>query len=117
MPTALTPKEEFELKRSYKDAAEKVAALPNRLKDEFQQADAERREPFDITPLTGIPPALVVYAIDKISGDVNPELSYIMGVQRRSCSMLIKEKEVFLLSSQLKMILDAAGVGGGDAKV
>jgi len=116
MPTELTPKEEFELKRAYNDAAEKVAALPNRLKDEFQQAEAENREPFDVTPLTEIPAKLVVYAIDKISGDVAPELAYILGVQRKSCAQHVKAK-VTLLSEQLKMILDAAGLGGGNAKV
>ncbi len=113
----LTLKEEFELTRAYKDAAAKVAALPNRLKDEFQQAEAENREPFEIQPLTEIPGKLVVYAIDKIKGDVSPELAYIIGVQRRSCSTHFKSK-VLLLSEQLKMILDAAGLDvKEDAKV
>jgi hypothetical protein len=107
---SLNPRDEFDLKRAYKDAAEKVAALPDRLKDEFQQAEAENREPLPVEPMTEIPGRLVVYAIDRISGDVPNELSEIIGVQRRSCAQHAKSK-VILLSVQLKMILDAAGLG------
>lgn len=106
----LSPRDEFDLKRAYKDAAEKVAALPDRLKDEFQQAEAENREPLPIEPLTEIPGRLVVFAIDRISGEVPKELADVMGVQRKSCAAHAKSK-VILLSDQLKMILDAAGLG------
>lgn len=111
----LTPRDEFDLQRAYKDASEKVAALPNRLRDEYQQAEADNREPFDIEPLTEIPGRLVVYAIDQIKGSVPSELTEIMGVQRRSCAQHAKAK-VLLLSAQLKMILDAAGLGEKSAK-
>ena len=105
----LTPRDVFDLAKAYKDAAEKVAALPDRLKDEFQQAEAEQREPVPVQPLTEIPGRLVVYAIDKIEGEQSKELSEIMGVQRRSCALHSNSK-VILHSDQLKAILDAAGL-------
>lgn len=109
----LTPRDEFDLKRAYADAAQKVAALPDRLKDEFQQAEAESREPLPIQPHTEIPGRLVVYAIDQIKGEPSKELSEIIGVQRRSCALHAKSN-VILCSDQLKMILDAAGLGKSD---
>ena len=105
----LTQRDEFDLSRAYKDAAAKVADLPNRLKDEFQQAEADDREPIEIRPMTEIPGRLVVYAIDQIKGEPSKELAEIMGVQRRSCAAHAKAK-VILYSDQLKMVLDAAGL-------
>jgi len=104
----LTPRDEFDLRRAYADCAAKVAALDGRIRDELKQAEAEDREPIPIQPLTEIPGRLVVYAIDQIGGDVPPELSEIIKVQRRSCALHAKSK-VVLHSDQLKMILDAAG--------
>lgn len=112
----LTPQDEFELKLAVKDAADKVAALPGRLKDEFQQAEAEQRDPVPVQPLTEIPGRLVVYAIDQIKGEVSEELAEVMGVQRRSCAQHAKSK-VVLHSDQLKMIFDAAGIGKANAPV
>ena len=105
----LTQRDEFDLQRAYRDAAAKVEALPGRLKDEFQQAEAEQRDPIPVQPHTEIPGRLVVYAIDQIKGEQTKELSEIMGVQRRSCALHSNSK-VILLSDQLKAILDAAGL-------
>ncbi len=111
----LDAKEEFQLQRAYRDAAEKVAAIPGRLKAEFALAEAEKREPFDILPLTEIPANLVVHAIENIKGEVPNELSEAIGVQRRSCR-LHSGTNVLLLSVQLKAILDAAGLGKATAE-
>lgn len=112
----LTQRQQFDLARASKDAAAKCEALADRIKDEFQQADAENREPIPIEPLTEIRANLVLHAINQIKGDVSPELSSIIGDQRKSCGKLGTLK-VLLLSEQLKMILDAAGIGGKDAPV
>lgn len=106
----LSEQEKSDIARAYKDAADKAASLPARLKDEAQQAEAENREPYPVQPLTGVAANLVVKAIEEIKGDVSADLSEIIGVQRRSCGKLGKVK-VYLLSEQLKDILDAAGFG------
>ena len=105
----LNQREQFEVRRAYKDASAKVEALPARLDAEFKLAEEEKREPFPIEPLTEIPANLVVAAIEQIKGDVPSELSSIMAGQRLACSKLGKLK-VLLLSEQLKAILDAAGI-------
>jgi hypothetical protein len=103
------------LKRSHADAAAKVAALPNRIRDEEQQAEAENREPGIIEPLTGISAGLLLKAIEEIE-DAPADLSEIIGVQRRACRDL-GNRQVYLLSEQLLAILTAAGIGGVNEKV
>ena len=97
------------LSRALKDAKEKTDALRNRLKDEFQQADAENREPFPLTPLTGLRADLVLWACDAAAGKANADLAAVIGVQRRACESL-GDAEVFLLSGQVFSLLTAAGV-------
>ena len=114
MDTKLTDPEKRELQRAYKDAAAKAAALPDRIKAEDELADLEHREPFPIQPLTEIRACLVVKAIEAIQGTPAPEVCDIIGVYRRSCGKAGNAK-VLLLSEQLKLLLDTAGIGG-DAK-
>lgn len=94
---------------AYRDAAKKVADLPGRIKDEDQQAEAEKREPYPIQPLTAVSAELVVKAIEAIK-DVPQELGEIVRVQRQSCSKL-GNATVYLLSEQLAPLLTAAGIG------
>lgn len=112
----LTEAERRELQRAYKDAASKVAALPERIKDEEQQAEAEHREPLPIEPLTAISAPLVVKAIATITDNASNELADIIGVQRRTCAKVGKT-QVYLLSEQVKLLLEAAGIRGADAEV
>jgi hypothetical protein len=107
---SFTETERRDVLRAYKDAADKAGELPARLKDEDQQAEADGREPLPIQPLTGSPAPLVLKAIATISGDVSNELADILGVQRRSCAK-VGNARVYLLSEQLKLILEAAGLG------
>lgn len=114
-PPKLSQMEEHELKRAHKDASAKAAALPDRITAELQLADEEGRKPIPIQPLTPIPANLVVAAIDRIK-EPTGELGDICRDQRRACAKLGK-REVAILSQHLKMILDAAGIGGGNAEV
>jgi kynureninase len=114
MADKLTDAEKRELQRAYKDASAKLAALPDRIRDEDQQAEVDRRDPVTIEPLTEIKAPLVVKAIATINDNVSPELADIIGAQRRSCSVVGNVK-VCLYSEQLKLILEAAGIS--DAQV
>lgn len=114
---ALSDLEKLELQRAYKDASKKVAELPQRLKDEFQQAEAEEREPVQLQPLTSIRAVLLVKAMEGIEGDVPKDVAEILGGQRRACKRLAADKkcEVILHSDQLLLLLDAAGLGVASA--
>jgi hypothetical protein len=110
-----TDKEKFEITRAYRDASRKCGELKARQKDEFQQAEAENREPIEITPLTEIRANLLFAVIQSIK-EVPTEISEVVGVQRRASESL-GESQLYLLSNQLLAILLAAGFGGPDAQV
>lgn len=97
------------LARSLKHAKANAAMLKERLRDEFDQADAEKREPFPITPLTGIRADLVKWACDAGAAKADSRLSAVIGVQRNSCKSL-GDVEVFLLSEDVVALLTAAGI-------
>lgn len=101
-------RDDFEYQRALRDCAEKLAALPGRLKAEFDAALEERREPFNIEPITLIRADLVCRAIEAIK-DPTGDLKEICKVQARSCKSQGKAK-VGLLSEQLAAILAAAGI-------
>ena len=112
----MTETEKAELRRAYKDAAIKLAALPARLRDEEQQAEADGREPIPIQPLTTIAADLLVKAMQGIAGDMPSDLAEIVGAQSRACGALGTAR-VCLLSEHVKRILDAAGLGEANAQV
>ena len=111
----LTDLEKLELGRVYKDAKVKTDSLPARLKDEYQQAEVENRQPYAVEPLTSIKASLLMKAIGEITTEPPKDCAEWIGVQRKACSKL-GDAMVALRSEQLKAILDAAGVGA-DAKV
>lgn len=108
----------LEFKRIYKDAKRKADALAGRLRAEYELAESEKRKPFPITPLTEIPAALVVKAIDQIEGEPPHDIQEVVRDQRRNCARLSvgdsadAQITVALLSVQLAAILEAAGLGG-----
>lgn len=113
----LTDRERLEIERAYKDAAAKVASLPARLRDEEQQAEADKRECVPVQPLTRIAARHVVKATERINGDVPADVAEIVDSQKRACSQIADwpgTHHVFLLSEHLKLILDAAGFGPKD---
>lgn len=103
----MTEKDKLDLQYIYRDAAAKCAALPARLKDEYQQAEVERREPFPIEPLATIPASLLVTAIDAIKDP--GELASIAGSQRAACATLGNRK-VHVLAADVKTLLEASGL-------
>lgn len=107
--------DQLDLERAYKDASTKVAALPDRLRDEYQQADAEGRKPIPIQPLTPIRADLVIAILGNIQGDPPKDLEHVITAQKRSCALHGKN-EVALSSEQLKALMDAANVGQPSAK-
>jgi hypothetical protein len=111
----LNDQDKFEIARAVKEAAIKCNAMPGRLKDEFQQAEAEGREPLPITPLTELRADLVIAAIEAIK-EVPADIKEIVGVQRKACKDL-GDAKVYLLSSQLLAILNAAGFGESNAPI
>lgn len=113
----MTEQDQRELERAYKDAAAKVAALPARVLDEEQQAEADNRECVPIQPLTRVPAGALVRAIEQIADELPPDVAEIVSSQRRACSQIADwtgTQHVFLLSKHLKIILDAAGFGPKD---
>lgn len=111
----LTEKDKFDLRRAYKDAAAKTAQLAARMRDEYQQAEADNREPIIITPLTALPANLVVAACEAVK-ECPDDLRPIVDSQKNACEQL-ENRIVYLLSEQMKAILEAAGFGGTDALV
>lgn len=112
---ALNDTEQFTIKRAVREATKKVADMPGRIRDELQQAEAEKREPMPQESYTAIPANLVVAAVDSIK-DMPPDLAEICKGQRRACSEL-GERTVLLYSHQLLAILNAAGYGEPNAPV
>jgi hypothetical protein len=110
----LTDTDKRALAKVHADAAAKVAALPGRIRDEEQQAEAEHREPCLIQPLTGIPAGLLCRATEDLKAD--GELAEIIASQRRACRDL-GNRTVHLVSEQVLAILTEAGVGGVNEKV
>lgn len=106
---ALSELDSLLLVRALKDSKAKVAALKDRLRDEFEQAEAEKREPFPLTPLTGIRADLVLWACDAAAPKAAGKLADVIGVQRKSCGPL-GDAEVFLLAEDVLPLLTAAGV-------
>lgn len=111
----LSDQDKFEIARAYKEAAIKCNAMPGRLKDEFQQAETEGREPLQITPFTEMRANLVIAAIESIK-DVPADIKDVVGSQRKACKDL-GDAKVYLLSAQLLAILNAAGLGEINAPV
>lgn len=110
----ITEQDKREIERAYQDAAAKVAALPARVLDEEQQAEADKRECVPIQPLTRVPAGALVRAIEQITGELPPDVAEIVSSQKRACSQIADwpgTQYVFLLSEHVKLILEAAGCG------
>lgn len=105
----MTEADKRELSRAYKDAAGKVAALVDRIRDEQQQADAERRDPATIQPLVEVSADAVLAAVNFVSGNVPPEAADVIGVYRRSMVRSAGSK-VNVRADQLLLVLAAAGI-------
>lgn len=105
----MTEVDKLDLERAYRDAQAKAAALPNRLRDEYEQAEAENREPFPVTPLTAIRADLVLHCCEAIKGKASKELAAIVAVQKNACTPHGSDV-VYLLSEQVAALLSAAGV-------
>lgn len=91
------------------DAAAKLAALPERLKAEAEQANKERRRPYAIQPMTEVQPASLLAAIVELK-DVPAGLSACVGTLRGVCE---NQTDPFCMRcDQLIEILSLAGVKG-----
>ena len=110
---ALPELDKLLLARALKDAKSKSAALKNRLRDEFEQAEAESREPFPLTPLTSLRADLVLWVCEAAAAKATGKLATVIGIQRKACGTL-GDTEVFLLAEDVLPLLEAAGVKGED---
>jgi hypothetical protein len=112
----MTETEKLLLLRVYRDAAAKVAELPDRFKDEDQQSEAEKRQPYPITPYTALTADVVVKICAAIPQPIPDDIKPIWTVQRNACKALGSEP-VYLLSEQVLALLKAAGIGETNAQV
>jgi hypothetical protein len=91
------------------DAAAKLAALPGRLKAEAEQAQKERRRPFNIAPLTEVDPASLSAALAAIT-DPPKDLAECVGSLTAVCQ---NQTDPFAMRcDQLVEVLKLAGVKG-----
>ena len=90
-----------------KTAAERIAALPARQKEELAQATKEGRQAYPIIPMVEVSPAVLGPCVEKMT-QIPTELEETVGTLRRVCS---KQPVPFAMrADQLLAVLDAAGV-------
>lgn len=106
----MKPEDKRELARAYKDAADKISKLSERILAEEVRAEEEGQEPSEVQAITEVRADLVTAAMELITGDVPPDTADIIGVYRKSMARA-KGLKVNVLSHQLIAVLDAAGAG------
>lgn len=96
------------LQKLAKDAADKVAALPDRIKAEEELAAEEERQPYEITPHTEVEPAVVAPILKQLN-DVPADVAETVANMRRCCR-LFPNQPFAMRSDQLLAVLGLAKV-------
>lgn len=105
---ALTENHKAALAAYLADAKPKVAAIPERVKVEAENAAREQRQPFEIMPLTEVKPSLMALALAECKDTTDPAMNETIGTLRRVCSS--QNQPFAMKSEQLIAVLTLAGI-------